>query len=195
MPKTDPLGTFVAITGDMAKLMRDAETELESASRPPKEAREIVLLLCDNPALKQQLDQGIEEKLHEWGVTEVGNRLVAHAQVQEKALPPAIYRPYQKAISDYLEEINYAGPGAAVPVNPVAAAPAPPTPAAIGTGDGAATAVAPPAAAPALPPPAAPSSSVQSIRERLANLKGLYEEGLITEDDFNTRRAAILAEV
>jgi hypothetical protein len=75
-----------------------------------------VLILCDNAALKQQLDQGIEEKLHELGVSELGNRLVAHVQAQERALPDEIYRPYQQAISDYLEQINYAGPAAAVPV-------------------------------------------------------------------------------
>ncbi len=198
MPKTDPLGGFIAITGDMAKLMREAETEAESASRPPKEAREIVLILCYNPTLRQQLDQGIEEKLHELGVAELGNRLVAHVQAQERALPPAIYRPYQQGISDFLEEINYAGPAAAVPVTPAAAAP-PGVPEAAGTANGAGSpgtiggpAVAAPT--PALPQPAATPSTGQNIRERLTNLKSLFDDGLITSEDYDTRRATILAE-
>jgi Predicted membrane protein len=201
MPKTDPLGTFISITGDMAKLMREAETEHESANRPPKEAREIVLILCDNPLLREQLDQGIENKLHEFGVAELGNLLVSHVQRQERSLPREIYRPYQQAIADYLEQINYAGPGAAVPVEPVqpvAAAPVgQPTGVAApsvngGAGVPAATVPSPTPAA-ALPAPAV--SNVQSLRERLANLKMLLDEGLITEEDFNSRKAAILSEI
>ncbi len=200
MPKTDPLGGFVAITGDMAKLMREAETEQESESRPPKEAHEIVLVLCDNPTLRQQLDQGIEEKLHELGVAELGNRLVAHVQAQQRALPSAIYRPYQKAIADYLEEINYAGNNRAVPVAPVAAARKRRRRCSHERGAGGAIG-GPTAAQPtaALPSPAGSgaggASTAQSIRERLANLKSLLDDGLITEDDFNSRKAAILAEV
>jgi len=203
MPKTDPLGTFINITGDMAKLMREAESELESASRPPKEAREIVLILCDNPALREQLEQGIENKLHEQGVTEMGNLLVAHVQRQERSLPREIYRPYQSAISDYLEQINYAGPGAPVavePVQPVVTAPAgTPVAASANGGMAPAAAAAMPAPAPvagALPsPPPNGGGGVQTVRERLANLKMLLDEGLITQEDFNTRKASILSEI
>lgn len=192
MPKTDPLGGFVAITGDMARLMRDqAEKEgrVDDPSRAPLEAREIVLVLCDHPTLKEHLDQGIEEKLHEWGVSEMGNRLVAHVQAQQRALPAALYRPYQRAISDYLEQINYSGAGAPVPVNPT---PELAAPAAAAMGDGARPAAALPQ--PAAAGPSQPTAG-QSVRERLANLKSLFEEGLITEGDYNTRKAAILAEV
>lgn len=212
MPKTDPLGTFIAITGDMAKLMREAETEFELSNRPPKEAREIVLILCDNPALREQLEQGIEARLHELGVAEMGNLLVGHVQRQEKSLPREIYRPYQQAISDYLEQINYAGPAAPVPVNPVAPVSVPAgVPAGVGApANGAAPVAAVPgptvtAPTPALPAPgmaqtqaAAPAPSggnIAGIKERLANLKMLFDEGLITEDDYNTRRAAILTEI
>ena len=201
MPKTDPLGGFVAITGDMARLMREqAEKDGTAAAGGllPLEAREIILILCDNPTLKQQLDQGIEEKLHQKGVAEMGNQLVAHAQAQQRALPAVIYRPYQNAIAGYLEEINYAGPAAAVAV-PAGAGVA----GATAAGDGAAVAgpiVTQPT--PALPPPAASGSptnggngGVQSIRERLANLKSLLDEGLITEEDYAARKATILSEV
>jgi hypothetical protein len=47
----------------------------------------------------------------------------------------------------------------------------------------------------AVAPPAAPAAPGKSIRERLADLKSLLDDGLITEEDFNTRKAAILAEV
>ncbi|GAB4463034.1 MAG: tubulin-like doman-containing protein [Armatimonadaceae bacterium] len=120
MPKTDPLGTFIAITGDMARLMREEQEKASDAQiqshRPPQEAREIVLILCDHPTIKEHLDQGIEQKLLETGVADMGNMLVQHVQTQEKILPKAIYRPYQKAISDYLEKINYAGMNAPVTV-------------------------------------------------------------------------------
>jgi len=45
-----------------------------------------------------------------------------------------------------------------------------------------------PAQAPATPGP-------KSVRERLADLKGLLDDGLISEDDFNQRKAQILADV
>ena len=178
MPKTDPLGTFIAITGDMAKLIRDAESEQEQSNRPPKEAREIVLILCDNPTLREQLQQGIENRLHELGITEMGNLLVQQVQSQEKILPPMVYRPYQKAISDYLERINYAGPGNA-PVTVAVAAPAVPV------------AALAPAPMVALPAP----GNGKTVRERLGDLKSLFDEGLITQADFDARRAAILTEV
>ena len=130
IPKTDPLGGFVPITGDMAKLIQASESAQEMANRPPKEAREIVLLLCDQPTLREHLDQGLEKKLHELGVSGLGELVVAHAQQQERTQPVAIYRPYQKAIAGFLEQINYAGPGEQAPVAlatpaaaPVAAAP------------------------------------------------------------------------
>ena len=72
MQKTDRLGTFVAITGDMARLMRESETPQQQTDRPPIEAREIILNLCDNSTIRLHLNQGIENHLHEIGVYEVG---------------------------------------------------------------------------------------------------------------------------
>jgi hypothetical protein len=204
MPKTDPLGTFHPITGDMAQLVRASMSPQEMAARPPQEAREIVLLLCDHPTLKEHLDQGIEAKLREVGVTEMGDLLVAHVHSQERALEPAVYRPYQKAISDYLEQINYGGPAQARPAAvtaapPVAALPPPqpvvtapvPTPVTVpADGNGAA-----PAPVPTTAPAPAATGGVQAARERLANLKMLLDEGLITEEDYNQRKATILTEL
>jgi hypothetical protein len=177
IPKTDPLGGFIPISGDMAKLIQQSETAQEMENRPPKEAREIILLLCDHPALKEHLDQGIEGKLREMGVAGLGDQLVAHTDQQQAKHPDAIYRPYRKAIVDYLTQINYSGPqtGGSAPAAPAAA---PPTP------------------APA--PSAAPEVKIGNgapIRERLTSLKGLFDDGLITEQDYATRVASILAEV
>jgi hypothetical protein len=182
MAKSDPLGTFIAITGDLAKLVREAETDQESASRPPREGRELVLLLCDQPQLKEQLDRGIEARLIELGVQEMGRSLLAHVEAQSRRFDRPILRPYQQAITDYLEQINY-NPDAVVPVIPAPISPAP--------------VVAPPAPEPvatAAPAPAA-TSGIGGVRERLANLKSLLDDGLITEADFAQRKAAILTEI
>jgi hypothetical protein len=205
MPKTDPLGTFINITGDMAKLIASGESEAVQASRPPKEGREIIMNLCDNETLREQLDRGIEGKLHELGVAELGERLVRHVQAQERALPSAIYRPYQQAISDYLERINFAGFGSGVPVAPktgtvtVVATPVSGG-AALNGGNGNGTATA------TLPQPrpyprflggrgaaAAAAGPVASKKERLLELKGLLDEGLIEDEEYKAARAAILA--
>lgn len=200
MPKTDPLGTFISITGDMAKLIAQDESAVVQASRPPKEGREIVMNLCDNETLREQLDQGIEAKLHELGVAELGERLVRHVQAQERALPSAIYRPYQKAISDYLEKINFAGFGSGVPVAAkpetvtVVATPVNSSPSLNG-GNGTATATLPATATvPAIAATdASVSAPVMSKKDRLLELKGLLDEGLIEDDEYKAARAAILA--
>ncbi|MES2459772.1 MAG: SHOCT domain-containing protein, partial [Armatimonadota bacterium] len=190
MAKSDPLGTFVAVTGDMAKLMQEAQSEQEIASRPPKEAREIVLLLCDQQTLREHIDQGIEAKLQEIGVQEVGRTLLTHVETQSTRFPRAILRPYQQAVTDYLEQINY-NPDAGILPSPKM---------------GVTVVDSAPVAPAALPPvtesvvtaaSSAPSngSGALTIRERLANLKALLDDGLINEDDFNSRKASILSEV
>ena len=206
IPKIDPLGAFVPITGDMAKLIAASESPQEMASRPPKEAREIILLLCDQPTLKEHLDAGLETKLREFGVAGLGDLLVAHAQAQQRTQPEALYRPYQQAIAEYLEQINYGGPAAAAAaptqaiVTPIPP-PALPAPAAIPTegvlAEKEATIVTPAASNGSSAGAVNPTGvgNVAALRERLSNLKALYEEGLITEQDYNTRRASILAEV
>jgi hypothetical protein len=90
-----------------------------------------------------------------------------------------IYRPYQKAISDYLERINYAGFGNSPALTVASPAPIPA-----------------PTVTPALPAPVTNGNgNGKSVRERLADLKGLLEDGLIDQSDFDSRKAAILAEV
>jgi membrane protease subunit (stomatin/prohibitin family) len=45
------------------------------------------------------------------------------------------------------------------------------------------------------PAGAPPAAAPKSVKDRLAELKGLLDDGLISEDDFNQRKAAILADV
>ena len=216
LPKTDPLGGFGRIDGDLAQLVRDAQDVQTQESRPPIEAREMVLLLCDHASIREHIDRGIEQKMIEMGANALGDVLVTHVNAQEKLLPTPIYRPYSKAIRDYLEEINYSGGrestqqngngyngyaatpqtnGYATPqvTPPTQTVPltAPTQPAGAVSGPTLAD------AAPALPPPAIASapSAAQNVRERLANLKGLLEDDLITQEDFENRKAAILKEI
>jgi hypothetical protein len=143
----------------------------------------MVLLLCDQRQLKEQIDRGIQAKLVEQGVQLMGQQLLAHVEQQNaRNFGRAILRPYQQAITDYLENINYNPEMPAVIVAPIAPAP---------------VAVAPaPVAAPAQPVVVAPGpASLGSLKERLANLKVLLEEELITQADFEARKAAILTEV
>jgi len=99
----------------------------------------------------------------------------------------AFYDSYYKVLSEYLEEINYGG-----------------TQAASGTGL-ARQAPTPVALAPALQTVASPPALIgsngasvtptRSRKDRLAELKELLEEGLVTQDEFDARRREILAEV
>jgi hypothetical protein len=178
MAKSDPIGTFISITGDLAKLMQAAETEQETANKPPREAQEIILLLCDQPTLRQQIEHGIEQKLIERGVQDIGQTLLRHVNEQvTNRFPRVIARPYQQAITDYLEKINY-NPEAGIPIVPVAPAP-----------------IAEPAPAPVVAAPVAPAPPTKSIKERLADLKSYLDEGLITQEDYEKRKASLLAEI
>ena len=120
----------------------------------------------------------------------LGELVVAHAQQQERTQPVAIYRPYQKAIAGFLEQINYAGPGEEAPVALATPAAAPVAAAPPSNGAAATNTAAPNATATTAAPP-----TIGGLRERLSNLKALFVEDLITEQDYNTRRASILSEV
>ena len=90
-------------------------------------------------------------------------------------------------LTDYLEEINYAGTSAAPTVTAMSVAPPLQTvaqpPAIIGSNGNSQSTTA------AAPPPA------RTLKERLAALKELLDEGLVTQEEFDARRKDILAEV
>jgi hypothetical protein len=124
--------------------------------------------------MQAQIAAAIDERLRAEGPNAVGAKLVEHANIQKAALPQSMYDSYYTILTEYLEEINYAGPGAPIdsPVSPSA----------------------PPSVAPA-PEAAASSTPVRSRKERLAELKGLLDDELITRDEYDSRRKDILAEV
>ena len=155
------------------------------------EARDIVQRLCDDRRMQAQIAAAIDERLRADGPHVLGDRLVAHATAQKAILPPAFYNSYYKVLSEYLEEINYGGTQAATSTG-------------LAPGRGLARqAPTPLAVAPSLQtvpsPPALIGSNggtpARSRKERLAELKELRDDGTITQDEFDTRRKEILAEV
>lgn len=186
MPKSDALGGFNTIESPIAGF----KPEGGSPDRPPQEARDIVQRLCDDRRMQQQIVQAIDERLRADGAQILGDRLVAHASREKITQPPAFYDSYYKVLTDYLEEINYAGTQAASEsgvggtTTPLAIAPSLQTvaqpPAVIG-GSGETTA---PAAAP-----------TRTLREKLTDLKESLDDGLITQEEFNALRKEIIAGV
>ena len=179
MPKSDALGGFNSVETPIAGF----KAESNSADRPPLEARDIVQRLCDDRRMQAQIGQAIDERLRLDGAKILGDRLVAHANTQKSAWTPGFYNAYYQVLTDYLEEINYAGASTAPPAPNTGGAGVgvAALPAIIGNGSGTAT--------------AAPPVGTRSLKERLAGLKELLDEALITQDEFDTRRKEILAEV
>ena len=186
MPKSDALGGFNRVESPIAGYTPEAA----NPDRPPLEARDLVQHLCDDRRMQAQIAAAIDERLRADGPHALGDRLVSHATAQKRLLAPAFYDSYYKVLTEYLEEINYGGTQAAPPapssggagtITPLAVAPSLQTvaspPALIGGNGGSATA------------------SPRSRRDRLAELKELLDEGLITQDEFDARRREILAEV
>ncbi len=178
LSKSDPLGAFGSVTGDLARLIEGVRSEDETSDRPPREARGMVLLLCDQRELREHLDRAIEEVLLAEGIGAVGERLLAHAGGQGDRFPRSIVRPYQAAVTQYLETIRYQPGMPGTPSQSPATAPA-------------VSATAPSV----LPEPVREAASADSVRERLARLRALHDDGLIDADDFARRKAEILAEI
>ena len=174
MPKSDALGGFNTVETPIAGF----KAEAGSPDRPPLEARDIVQKLCDDRRMQAQIAAAIDERLRDLGGRALGDRLVAHALVQKSAWLPAFYNAYYHVLTNYLEEINYAG------------GMAPTGPASVETS--AVPAVIPGVAAVATAP--APTVT-RTLKERLNDLKELRAEDIITQEEFDERRKAILAEV
>ena len=187
MPKSDALGGFNTVETPIAGF----KAETGTADRPPLEARDIIQRLCDDRRMQAQIAAAIDKRLRAEGARGLGDRLVAHANRQKTAWTPGFYNAYYKVLTDYLEEINYAGTTAAPSAVTLATAPSLQTvaqpPALIGnnggngSGQSAATSIAPP--------------PTRTLKERLAALKELLDEGLVTQEEFDVRRKEILAEV
>jgi hypothetical protein len=170
MPKSDALGGFNTVESPIAGY----KPESSNPDRPPLEARDIVQRLCDDGRMQAQVSNAIDEALRRDGPRVLGDRLVQHATAQKPLMTPAFYDSYYLVLTDYLEEINYAGAApAAVPL--VVSAPVSTVPALIGSGQ--------------------PASETRSIKDRLAQLKNLRDEDMISTDEYEQRRQQILAEV
>ena len=173
MPKSDALGGFNSIETPIAGF----KAEAGSPDRPPMEARDIVQRLCDDRRMQAQITAAIDERLRDMGGKALGDRLVAHALVQKPAWLPAFYNAYYLVLTNYLEEINYAGGSPLAPNTG-------------GTG-------AEKSAVPVVIPNevAATVATVRTLKERLNELKELRAEEFITQEEFDVRRKEILAEV
>ncbi|MDQ2800564.1 MAG: SHOCT domain-containing protein, partial [Armatimonadota bacterium] len=171
MPKSDVLGIFNSIESPIAGF----KTEADSADRPPAEARDIIQRLCDDRRMEAQIVQAIDERLRMDGPSLLGARLVQHANAQKATLTPAFYNAYYRVLTQYLEEINFAGAQSAAPAL-TSAAPVAAPPAIVGTPNGV-------------------SAPARTRKERLAELKELLDDGLITQEEHDSRRREIVAEV
>jgi hypothetical protein len=129
--------------------------------------------------MQAQIAAAIDERLRDIGGKALGDRLVAHALVQKSAWLPAFYNAYYHVLTNYLEEINYAGGTASVNT---ASAETSAVPAVIPNG------VTTVATAPA-------PNGTRTLKERLNDLKELRTEDIITQEEFDERRKEILAEV
>jgi hypothetical protein len=176
MPKSDSLGGFNTVESVVHGFKTDAGS---APGRPPAEARDLVQRLCDDRRMLAQINAAIDERLRAEGAAFLGARLVQHANNQKMVLAPSFYDPYYKVLTDYLEEINYAGGGQA----PVTA---------IQTTSGV-PAVIPATASPEPAPAAAPARA--TLKERLLETKELLDEGFITQEEYEARRQAILKEM
>ena len=164
MAKTDALGEFNSVETPIAGF----KAEASSPDRPPLEARDIVQRLCDDRRMQAQVSAAIDERMRDSGARALGDGLVAHANMQKARWPLPFYNSYYAVLTDYLEEINYAGAQEAAPGAETSALPA------------------------IIPSGAAPD---RTLKERLGRLKELLDETLITQDEYDTRRREILAEV
>jgi len=180
MPKTDALGEFNTVTAPPAPATVDRGGAGSGEDRPPMEARDIVQRLCDDRRMQAQVAAVIDERLRDTGARALGDRLVAHANTQKARWPLPFYNSYYAVLTGYLEEINYGGASEAPP------------PQVWGAGEDKAR-----EEVPSLPAPQTwgGGASPRSRRERLGELKELLDETLITQDEYDTRRREILAEV
>lgn len=113
MPKTDVLGRLAA-TSRRTATGSDVAPAAPDPTVPPPEVREIVMRLCDDRTLQQQIRRATERKLEELGNQAFGQRLREHAQRQHD-LHLGFYDPYYLVLAGdpnrqfvgYLEEIGW----------------------------------------------------------------------------------------
>jgi len=174
MPKSDVLGSFSTPDSTVAGF----KTDVRAVGRPPLEARDIIQRLCDDKRMQQQIEAATDDRLRAEGTRAVGDRITLHARQKKTELAQDLYDPYYKILTEYLEQINYGGSEGQIEGQPAASAPAASKPKA----NGAKSDV--PAAA-----------GAKSVKERLAELKELLDDAIISQEEYDQRRKEILSEL
>lgn len=136
MPKTDLLGQMpetIRARSSEAGVPAAPETgpddDEPDRSLPPVEAREVVIRICDDRTLHEQMRRAIRQKIEALGVQAFGDLLIAHSEAQHGRLEPSFYDSYyyvlagdpkqDPPVEGYLGEIGYGGrrdPGAPGPL-------------------------------------------------------------------------------
>jgi hypothetical protein len=125
MPKTDLLGSMPeSIRARPTEAQAPAwagveEPETRDRSLPPPEAREVVIRICDDRTLHEQIRRAIRQAIEAQGVQAFGDRLIAHSEAKHGQLAPDFYDSYyfvlagdpkqDPPVEGYLAEIHYGG--------------------------------------------------------------------------------------
>jgi hypothetical protein len=126
MPKTDLLGYMPSairapagapLVGAPPPAAEDEDER--DRSLPPVEAREVVIRICDDRTLHEQIRRAIRQKIEAEGVQAFGDQLIRHSEAQHDRLAPHFYDSYyyilagdpkqDPPVEGYLSEIGYAG--------------------------------------------------------------------------------------
>jgi hypothetical protein len=142
MPKTDLLGHMPeAIRARPAEGQAPGwtgieETDARDRSLPPLEARDVVIRICDDKTLHEQMRRAIRQTIEAQGVQAFGDSLISHSEGKYGQLAPEFYDSYyyvlagdpkkDPPVEGYLSEIGYGGRRDGVPLTGVTAPAAPP---------------------------------------------------------------------
>jgi hypothetical protein len=140
MPKTDLLGSMPeSIHAQPSEAPPAAWSGVEDGgmrdrSLPPPEARDVVIRICDDRTLHEQMRRAIRQTIEAQGVQAFGDLLIAHSEAKHGHLSPDFYDSYyyvlagdpkqDPPVEGYLAEIGYGGRRDGVPFAQVTA-PAP----------------------------------------------------------------------
>lgn len=163
MPKTDLLGHMPdSVRARPAESQAPAwagveEGEARDRSLPPPEARDVVIRICDDRTLHEQIRRAIRQTIEAQGVQAFGDMLIGHSEAKYGQLAPEFYDSYyfvlagdpkqDPPVEGYLAEIGYGGRRDGVPLAQVTT----PPPAAPAASDAGASVICPTCGA-SLPP-------------------------------------------
>jgi hypothetical protein len=99
-PKTDELGEWRTLNQwDASTISFDGRKRVDS-SRPPLEALDLVLTLCDKKTLCQQIERAIQIHRDQIGDIAFARTILSHAQKQKNAGLPFYETYYQTLVGD-----------------------------------------------------------------------------------------------